>query len=148
MEAFAQRSAVDALPAVDAFGPDARLHHVGVAVKSIAAVRPDLMAVHDPIQKVRVAFFRLHDLTIELIEPAADDAPVHRSLRAGSTLVHTCFEVDDVDAALVSGRRAGYAMLRPPVPAVAFANRRIAWVMHRAFGLVELLERRSAESAE
>lgn len=34
--------------------------------------------------------------------------------------------------------RQGRMVIRPPVPAVAFRNRRIAWLMDRDFILVEL----------
>lgn len=126
------------------FGSSARVHHVGIAVKSIAESRPDLVAIHDPIQRVRVAFFKLHDLTFELVEPVGDDSPVTHSLAVGAKLLHTCYEVDDLEAAIQSGRGAGFSMIRRPEPAVAFDGRRIAWVFHRVLGLVELLERAPA----
>jgi methylmalonyl-CoA/ethylmalonyl-CoA epimerase len=128
------------------FGPSARLHHLGIAVPSIAAVEPALESTHDPIQKVRVAFYRQHDLTVELIEPAADDSPVRRSLEQGVKLLHTCYEVDRLEDAIAAGRTAGYMMIRPPVPATAFEGRRIAWVLSKDLGLVELLERASASA--
>ena len=129
---------------VSAFGADARVHHVGIAVKSIAAYDATLETWHDPIQKVRVAFFTMHGITLELIEPAADDAPVLRSLKDGVKLLHTCFEVDVLEPALASGKAAGFQRIRPPAPATAFQERRIAWVFHRELGLVELLERAPA----
>lgn len=128
-------------PDRSAFGPSAKLHHVGIAVASIAAVDPALDVVHDPIQRVRVAFFRQADLLIELIEPAGEDSPVQQSLRKGHKLLHSCFEVDTLEDAITAGRARGYLQLHPPVPAVAFGNRRIAWVFSAQLGLVELLER-------
>ena len=129
------------MPRTEAFGPDAALHHVGIAVKSIGSVRPDLEPVHDPIQRVSVAFTEMHGLPVELIEPASDDSPVSRSLRAGQRLQHLCFEVDELETAMERGRAAGFHTVAPPVPAVAFGGRRIAWVFHGVYGLVELLER-------
>lgn len=129
------------MSAVNAFGADARLHHIGVAVGSIKEVNPELESVHDPIQRVRVAFFRMHDLTIELIEPAGENSPVEGSLAKGVKLLHTCFEVDRLEVAIASGRAAGFQPIRPPTPATAFGGRRIAWVYSRVLGLVELLER-------
>jgi len=125
----------------NAFGPYARLHHVGVAVRSITAMHPDLEWTFDPIQKVRVAFFSMHDLMIELVEPVGDDSPVRRSLEDNTKLLHICYEVDELAAALKASRSAGYAVIRPPKPAEAFGHRLIAWVYHRDLGLVELLER-------
>lgn len=128
----------------ETFGPSATLHHVGIAVRSIAAAHPGLEATHDHIQKVNVAFFRMHDLVVEYIEPAAPDSPVRRSLEQGQKLLHVCFEVDRLEDAIAAGRSAGFQMIRPPVPATAFEGRRIAWVLSTQMGLVELLERAAA----
>ncbi|MFN0097680.1 MAG: VOC family protein [Gemmatimonadaceae bacterium] len=128
----------------NAFGLSARLHHVGIAVRSIASMHPDLASTFDPIQKVRVAFVAMHDLTLELVEPVGEDSPVQRSLEEGVKLLHICYEVDRLEPALKSARSSGYAMIRAPAPAEAFDHRRIAWVYHRELGLVELLEREPA----
>jgi methylmalonyl-CoA/ethylmalonyl-CoA epimerase len=133
-------------PERPAFGPSARLHHVGIAVPSILAVDPALEPVHDPVQRVRVAFIRQHDVVLELIEPAGEGSPVQQSLSKGVKMLHCCYEVDGLESAIAAGREHGYLLLRPPVPAVAFGNRRIAWVLNQQLGLVELLERRN-ESA-
>jgi methylmalonyl-CoA/ethylmalonyl-CoA epimerase len=129
------------MPPLDAFGGTASFHHLGIAVHSIRDTAPELVPILDPIQKVSVAFLEMNGLSIELIEAAADDSPVSRSLRSGQRLQHVCFEVDDMEEALRSGRLAGFHPMAAPVPAVAFAGRRIAWVFHTVFGLVEILER-------
>lgn len=129
------------MPPLDAFGASARFHHLGIAVKSIRSAAPDLVPVLDPIQKVSVAFLEINGFSVELIEAAADDSPVSRSLRSGQRLQHVCFEVDDLEEALRLGRAAGFQLVAAPVPAVAFQGRRIAWVFHAVFGLVEVLER-------
>lgn len=129
-------------PTIEAFGAGARLHHVGVVVARIADHELGAMveAIHDPLQRVRVAFVSLAGTTIELVEPAADDSPVMSSLRKGSKLLHLCFEVPDLERALAESRDHGFHALGPPQPAVAFGGRRIAWCFSPVFGLVELLE--------
>lgn len=129
----------------ETFGATATLHHVGIAVRSIAAAAPGLASTHDPIQKVNVAFFRMHDVVVEYIEPAAEDSPVTRSIQQGQKLLHLCFEVDNLEDAIAAGRAGGFQMIRPPVPATAFEGRRIAWVLSTQLGLVELLERAAAK---
>lgn len=128
-------------PSIEAFGPDARLHHVGAVVPSIADQGLDLEPIHDPLQRVRVAFVDLAGTTIELVEPASDDSPIRRSLEKGGKLLHLCFEVPELDAALGSAAVHGFRALGPAQPAVAFGGRRIAWCFSPVFGLVELLER-------
>jgi methylmalonyl-CoA/ethylmalonyl-CoA epimerase len=124
-----------------AFGPGATFHHVGLAVRSIEAVAPDLEVWEDPIQKVRVAFLTLDGAPIELVEPASEDSPVTRSLQAGAKLLHLCFEVDGIEEAASVGKGWGFRLIAAPVPAAAFGGRRIAWLFSAEWGLVELLER-------
>jgi len=130
-----------------------RLHHVGFVVANIEAAMPgflrslaadwDGQVFHDPLQKVRVAFLatRAQDPAIELVEPAGDDSPVLRFLRErGGGLHHVCYEVADLEEELAAFRSRGALIAKRPLPAVAFAGRRIAWVITSEKLLVELLE--------
>jgi methylmalonyl-CoA/ethylmalonyl-CoA epimerase len=128
---------------LDCFGSGARFHHVGVAVGSggIQGVGPGCSSTHDPIQKVNVAFLSLNGLQLELVEPTGDDSPISASLQKGIKLLHVCYEVDDMEAALCESRQHGFHVIRQPAPAAAFDRRLIAFVFSRAFGLVELLEK-------
>ena len=127
------------------------LHHVGYATRDITKSRKlyeDLgfaattEVIHDPIQKVRVIFMATGaSVLVELVEPATDDSPVSNFLaKQGPGLHHLCYEVDDLDAACARMREQGGIITCAPVPAVAFAGRRIAFVFRRE-GLIELLER-------
>jgi len=137
-----------------------RLHHVGVVVRDIEAevegfarsigARWDARIFHDPLQKVRVTFLRSTSSSephIELVEPAAEDSPVWRFLRGGGGLHHLCYEVDDLDSYLCELRKRGNIIVKPPLPAVAFQARRIAWVVTRPKLLLEFLERGTAQAA-
>jgi len=133
---------------------DLKLHHFGFVVKSIedcgwsfaAALGAswDGNIVFDPLQNVRVTFFAGRNITdplIELVEPGGDDSPVTRFLQRGGGLHHLCYEVNDLEGHLEFCRSVGNAIIRPPVPAVAFGGRRIAWAVTRKRLLVEFLER-------
>jgi methylmalonyl-CoA/ethylmalonyl-CoA epimerase len=136
---------------------EARLHHIGYVVRSIEKELRGVAAAtlsnwntkifHDPLQKVRVTFLQPAcpgDAQIELVEPAADDSPVRQFAEKGGGLHHLCYEVPDLDVHLdrILGQRAGGALLvRPPQPAVAFDNRRIAWIYTREKLLLEFLDR-------
>ena len=130
-----------------------RLHHVGFVVASIEEVAESFAAsagctwdgviTEDPLQKVRVSFCLPDDPgqpQLELVEPGRfEDSPVRRFLEQGGGLHHLCYEVADLEAELKRMRAARSAVLRKPVPAVAFGGRRIAWVFTREKLLVELL---------
>jgi methylmalonyl-CoA/ethylmalonyl-CoA epimerase len=129
-----------------------RLHHVGFVVNSIADAMPGFVrsltaewdgeTFHDPLQKVKVAFLTpiTGDAQIELVEPAGDDSPVRRFLEKGGGLHHICYEVAQLEQELAGFRARGAMIVSRPKPAVAFAGRRIAWVMTAEKLLVELLE--------
>jgi len=129
-----------------------RIDHFGIVVKDIREhVRthwPHWFSmdafgpvIHDPLQKVRVAFLDLPGGRLELVEPAAEDSPVAAILRrADASYNHICFEVPDLDAELKTCRRNGMIVVSSPQPAVAFDGRRIAFVLSRDGLLWELLE--------
>jgi len=122
------------------FSEDARFHHLGVAVRSIKEVSPLSEPIIDPIQKVAVAFVCLNGTQLELIEPYGKQSPIARSLVKGVKLLHVCYAVPDLEAAIKTCRRYGFHCIGRPVPAVAFDDRKIAWVYSNQYGLFELLE--------
>jgi|SRR5208282_4097807 len=137
-------------PAAD----ERRLHHVGFVINSIKDSVHDFTEllsctwdgalIFDPLQKVRVAFLKVGgagEPLIELVEPAGEDSPVKAFLKRGAGLHHLCYEVGDLEAELRKSRGQSGLLVRPPLPAIAFGGRRIAWVYTRARLLLEFLER-------
>ena len=130
-----------------------KLHHIGFVVSSIQesaesfalslGARWDGNIVFDPLQKVCVTFFQGHDPAdplIELVEPGGPESPVSQFLIDGGGLHHLCYEVKDLDSYLRFCQSVGTRIIRPPVPAVAFGGRRIAWGVTRKRLLMEFLE--------
>jgi methylmalonyl-CoA/ethylmalonyl-CoA epimerase len=134
--------------------PEGRLHHVGLIVRSIEESMPgylrslggswDSQIVHDPIQRVKVAFLQPGvgpQVQIELVEPAGENSPVRRFLETSNGgMHHLCYEVQNLEDSLKEMRAQGARLVRPPKPAVAFANRKIAWVLTSENLLIELLD--------
>ena len=130
------------------------LHHVGFVVPDInvgmeAFVQSlnaswDGTIYADPLQKVKVAFLttRSGDAQIELVSPDGPDSPVLRFLNEhGGGMHHVCYEVDNLEAQIAALKSRGALIMRRPKPAVAFQDRRIAWMLTREKLLVELLEK-------
>ena len=130
-----------------------RFHHVGYAVDSIDQYLEDFMAplfapvsvsenFADEIQQVRVCFVEMQGGTvIELVEPLEPESPVNDVI--GSTrggVYHLCYEVDDLDATMMSFRKKRCMPLGTPVPAIAFDNRSIVFLMTPQRDLIELVE--------
>lgn len=130
-----------------------RLHHVGFVVASISNVAKPFAAslcgtwderiFADPNQSVRVTFLEgpgASDALVELIEPDGPDSPVLSFLKKGGGLHHLCYEVKSLESQLKFAQTTGGKIVRPPLPAVAFNGRRIAWVYTRYQLLLEFLE--------
>jgi methylmalonyl-CoA/ethylmalonyl-CoA epimerase len=130
------------------------LHHLGFVVPSIAVAAKEFsncmssnwdgQVIHDPLQRVRVAFFTpviAQNPVFELVEPAGHNSPVNNFLRKGGGLHHVCYEVDDLKSALQKALAVGFVLVARPTPAVAFKGRDIAWICSKNRLLIELLER-------
>ncbi len=123
------------------FGKEARLHHIGLALRSITDVCPACEPFPEQTQRVSLAFVELNGVRIELLEPLGQASPIAKSLQDGVKLLHLCYEVADLEQAVEQCRSAGFHRLTRPVPAPIFDNRRIVWVFSKEFGLFELVER-------
>ena len=126
----------------DFFGSGATFHHVGLAVPSIRRANAACDPVANRTEGVSMAFMRLHGITVELLEPLGEHSPIERSLQSGMKLLHLCFEVPDLEAALESGLAVGFHRVSTPVRVPEFDNRRIVWVFSKRYGLFELAERK------
>jgi methylmalonyl-CoA/ethylmalonyl-CoA epimerase len=132
-----------------------RLHHVGIAVPSIEAALPKYLSslgaskqteiIVDPLQQARVIFLITNPAeytTIELVEPAGERSPLRRFVEVtGGGLHHLCYEVSDMEVALLQSRSCKSDVVSRPKPALAFAGRSIAWIMTPGRLLIELLEK-------
>jgi len=141
---------------------DFKLLHVGVAVPSLGPAAESLARLFgyklvsgpfdDPIQKVSVEFLAQSTedtAEIELIAPAEEDSPIRSMLaKNGGGAYHLCFETSDIEAALAHAKALGCVIVSPPVPAVAFQGRRIAWIYTRSRQLFELVEARTNPGLE
>lgn len=97
------------------------LNHVGIAVRSIEAQRSfyesTLGAVFEgiedvPDQKVKVGFFRVNDVRLELLEPTDPSSTVQAFLdKRGEGLHHLAFTVDDIRARIRELQAGGLRMI-------------------------------------
>lgn len=125
---------------IDIFGESAEMDHIGMAAQSIDAIVPCADKVVDTLQGVSVSFVDLHGVTIELVEPSGEDSPISNIMKKGGKLLHICYRVQDLDGAIQHARKRGVHMIAKPVPAIAFQNRKIAWLYSNTWGLLELVE--------
>jgi methylmalonyl-CoA/ethylmalonyl-CoA epimerase len=83
-----------------------KIDHIAIAVKNLAeeiARYRDVMGLEFlgtevvPEQKVTVAFFKVGDVSIELLEPLSADSPISAFIeKKGGGLHHLALQVDDI----------------------------------------------------
>jgi methylmalonyl-CoA/ethylmalonyl-CoA epimerase len=131
--------------------PVKAINHIGIAVRSIEAQRPfyegTLGGVFEGIeevadQKVRVGFFRINDVRLELLEPLDSSSTIASFLeKRGEGLHHLAFTVEDIRARIAELKQSGLRMI-DEVPRPGAHHMQIAFMHPKStFGvLTELCE--------
>jgi methylmalonyl-CoA/ethylmalonyl-CoA epimerase len=101
--------------------PPAQIDHVGIAVHSLeeaSRLYRDVLGLECvcteeiPNQKVKVSFFQIGEIRIELLEPTADDSPIHKFLvRRGPGFHHIAYRVVDLSIVLAELKAAGVRLI-------------------------------------
>ena len=125
-----------------------RIDHIGIAVKDLAAAREFCERVLGVVcegeevvaeQGVRVAFFRLGEVRVELLSPLDGDGPVARFLaRRGEGVHHLALRSDAIEEDLDRAAAAGCRLLQDE-PRAGAGGKRIAF-LHPASCLGVLME--------
>jgi methylmalonyl-CoA/ethylmalonyl-CoA epimerase len=131
--------------------PVKAVNHIGIAVRSIDAQRSfyegTLGAVFEgcedvPSQKVRVAFFRIGDVRLELLEPSDPSSTLAAFLeKRGEGLHHVALTVERIEDRIAELKQSGVRMI-DDAPRPGAHHMRIAFVHPKSsFGvLTELCE--------
>lgn len=97
------------------------INHLGIAVRSIANQRnyyeKTLGAQFEgleevPSQRVRVAFFRVGDVRLELLEPTDAEGPVAKFIdKRGEGIHHVAYTVENIEARLAELQAGGLRLI-------------------------------------
>lgn len=138
--------------------PVKALNHVGIAVHSIDEQRPfyeqQLGAAFEcyeevPQQKVKVGFFKVGDVRLELLEPTDPESPVAKFLeKRGEGLHHLAFTVESIEDRISELKESGLRMI-DETPRTGAHHMRIAFVHPKSSHgvLTELCEPAAAANA-
>lgn len=130
---------------------DVRIEHIAIAVSDLETAVSTFASIlglpasgRETVEseQVKVAFFDVGTVRIELLEPTGRDSPVGRFLeRRGPGLHHIALEVDDIEAALERCRLADIEAVGE-APRRGAGGRRVAFLHPRTTGgtLLELSE--------
>jgi methylmalonyl-CoA/ethylmalonyl-CoA epimerase len=131
--------------------PVKAINHIGIAVRSIDAQRAFyegvLGAVFEgcedvPSQKVRVGFFRIGDVRLELLEPSGPSSTIAAFIeKRGEGLHHVALTVERIEDRIAELKQSGIRMI-DEAPRPGAHHMRIAFLHPRStFGvLTELCE--------
>ncbi|MFX1481781.1 MAG: methylmalonyl-CoA epimerase [Promethearchaeota archaeon] len=128
-----------------------KIDHIGIAVDSIEnwiEYYRDVLGLEyhgsEEVaeQKVRVAFLKIGESRIELLEPTSPDSPIAKFMESrGGGIHHIAVLVDDITAALTRHQEAG-AKLIDKEPRIGAHNMKIAFIHPKTSGgvLIELCQ--------
>ena len=133
-----------------------KIDHIAIAVKNLAE---EIIRYRDVLgleflgtevvaeQKVTVAFFKVGDVFIELLEPLSADSPISAFIeKKGGGLHHLSLEVDDIQAAIRRLQEKNVQMLDRE-PRKGAHNARIAFAHPKSFsGVLYELKQKGDES--
>ena len=130
---------------------DKKIAHIGIAVKSLEDWIPyyrDVLGLEYKgseevvAQKVRVAFFKIGESMIELLEPTSEDSPISKFIeQRGGGVHHIAVSVDDIEADLSKHLELGSRVIDEK-PRIGAHDAKIAFVHPTSTGgvLLELCE--------
>jgi methylmalonyl-CoA/ethylmalonyl-CoA epimerase len=98
-----------------------KIAHIGVAVKNLEASTEtfsrllntkDVKTEEVNDQKVRLAFFHVGEMSIELTESTSPDSPISKFIeKRGEGVHHVSFVVDDIRAELARLKSEGFQLI-------------------------------------
>jgi methylmalonyl-CoA/ethylmalonyl-CoA epimerase len=133
-----------------------KIDHIAIAVKNLAE---EIVRYRDVLgleflgseivaeQKVTVAFFKINDVLIELLEPLSADSPISAFIeKKGGGLHHLALEVDDIRSAIRHLQEKNVQMLDSE-PKKGAHGARIAFAHPKSFsGVLYELKQKGDES--
>ena len=133
-----------------------KISHVGIAVYNLDEAIPLYLDVFGLVyegvevvesEQVRVAFFKIGESRIELLEPLSQDSAIYKFLKKkGEGIHHIALEVDDLNQRLSELKKRGIRMINEQ-PKRGAHQMNIAFLHPKATGgvLYELCEPRKRE---
>jgi methylmalonyl-CoA epimerase len=131
-----------------------RISHVGVAVKNLeqsSLLFAKLLKAESTgtetvaEQRVKLAFFEVGDMSIELTEATSPDSPIAKFIeKRGEGVHHLSFEVDDIRAELARLKSDGFRLI-DETPRIGAGGYWVAFLHPKSTNgiLVEISQKRS-----
>lgn len=124
-------------------------HHIGLACKNIEReIKAHQMLNYnlesdffeDPNQRIRGVFMRNDAFRVELLEALEKDSPIQNYIKKGIKMYHQCFTTPNLNKAIDYLVNQGAILVVEPIEAVAFNQKKIAFLYLRTQMLIEIIE--------
>jgi methylmalonyl-CoA/ethylmalonyl-CoA epimerase len=137
--------------------PKLNLHHVGYVTKAIDQASEIYVRrygyeiltpiMHDPLQTALVQFLKLagDSSYLEFVAPDGPDSKLTNVAKRGGGLNHLCYTSGPLEETIAHLGKTKLRLISDPAPGVAFAGRRICWLLGADPVPIELVERRHNE---
>ena len=122
------------------FGEKATFDHIGLIVKSISKTHPGINIIYDKNQHVNLAFTKINGVTFEYIEPIDINSPVYKLVNNNLKIAHICYQVENIKESISLAKQHKFLLIRKPMEAHAFNNRKVCFLHNKFYGVIELLE--------
>ena len=127
-----------------------RIDHIGYAVRNIEKAKIILEeigfsfeeVIDDPDRNILIQFGKKDGYCIELVCPKdIGESPVDFYInKVGSTPYHICYCSGEIEKDIEELKKKKCKVIIPLTPAIAFAGRRVVFMMHREIGIFEIVE--------
>lgn len=129
-----------------------KFDHIGIFVKSLEIGREHLNQVYginkwskifyDPIQSVEVQFgYDSSKICYELVSPKGKNNPVDKVLKDGKNILnHLAYKVENIEKEIERLKNKRCILISGPNPAIAFKNKKIAFLYTPLKFIIEIIE--------
>jgi len=128
------------------------IDHIGYAVKKIDKAIKSFEAlgyafedyVEDYDRNILISFGYKDGYRIELVQPLDNkkESPVNAYLsKVGPTPYHICYVSESFDEDIEHLKKQGFKVIIEPAKAIAFAGKRVIFMMNLGLGLIEIVEK-------
>ena len=125
-----------------------KLHHIGIVVEDIEnsrkryekifGIKVGMKSYEDKNMKVKILFFDLGDVKIELIEPVGESGVSRFLEKKGEVLHHLAYEVRDINKTVKNLKEKGVNVVVEPIDAY---EGKVAFIHPKDVGiLIEFVE--------
>ncbi len=130
-----------------------KFDHIGIFVNSLEIGQKHLNEIFeikawsqvffDPIQKVQVQFgYDSSKICYELVVPKGENNPVDKVLKDGKYILnHVAYKVENIDATIKRLKDKRCLLISGPNPAIAFKNKKIAFLYTPLKFIIEIIEK-------